>query len=267
MLKGWSNPLSPLGRAGLVESVPHHISQEAIQVYFRADPAIVQRYLPEGLEPIEGGLGYAYVGRMLKVSTSNLQQTYDNPERTQYGEGLISFFVRYGDRVGQFMPFVWVDQDWSVTFGHFMGWGKKMGDVAMTKIHPVNPGMGEIGSGTKLRGIVSRYGQRILDLGITLERVEDDAAVPNFGDTIFTLRYFPSVGPEIPAVHQLGAMRLKGTQTTGVWSGRGSLAFGPSDNEELVELGQVEVTSAYAFGRGWTTDAVVEVLKDYTAGR
>ena len=266
MLAGWSNPLSPLGRASLVEPLPHHISQEAIQVYFRADPKVIQQYLPEGLTPAQDGLGYAYVGKMVKVSASNPEQAYLNPERTQYGEGLISFFVRYGEREGQFMPFVWVDKDWSAVFGQFMGWGKKLADVAMTKLHPFNGAMGEKAPGTRLRGIVSRHRQRILDVGISFERTASADAVPNYGDTIFLVRYLPSVGPEIPVVHQLGALKLKGSRTVDVWSGTGHVTFGASDNEELAELGRVEVVGAYAFNRGWTTDAVVEVLRDYTQG-
>ncbi len=37
-LRGFGNPLSPSGRAALVEDLPHHISAEAIQVTYRVDP-------------------------------------------------------------------------------------------------------------------------------------------------------------------------------------------------------------------------------------
>lgn len=263
MLKGWSNPLSPEGRANLIEPLPHHISSEAIQVYFRTSDEVARRYLPEGVEPVDGGLGYAYVADMVKVSASDLEQPYANPERTQYGEGLVGFYGRYGNMEGRFSAYIWVTKDWSVVFGQFMGWGKKIGRVSMTKVHPFNPGMGPIGPGTRLRGLVDRHGQRIVDVGIELTRREPDDAVPSFGNRAFLLRHIPSVGPEISSVTQLCSLQLKGVRTVDVWSGVPHLSFGASDNEELVEMGDVEPTAAFYFKRGWTTDAIVEILRSY----
>lgn len=262
-LKGYSNPVSPKGIASLVEPTPHHISAEAIQVYFRLDEDLVRSYLPEGLEPVDGGLSYAYVADMVKVSDHEKDQLFLNPERTQYKEGLVGFYCQHKGIQGRYSAFVWVTQDWSAVFGQIMGWGKKIGQISMTKVHPFNPGMGELTPGKKLRGLVSRHGQRIMDLGIELTKREPDDSVPAYGNRTFLYRYFPSTGAEVPEVRQLLTLKLGGAKTVEVWSGKGFVNFGESDNEELLPLQPKEIVSAYYFKRGWTTSHETDLLIDY----
>ena len=262
-LKGYSNPVSPRGAASLVEPTPHHISAEAIQIYFRLDEDVVRSYLPEGLEPVDGGLSYAYVADMVKVSEHEKDQLFMNPERTQYREGLVGFYCQYKGMRGRFSAFVWVTQDWSAVFGHLMGWGKKIGQVTMTKMHTFNPGIGELGPGKKLRGTVARHGRTILDLGIELVQREPDDSVPAYGNRAFLYRYFPSTGPEVAEVRQLLSLQLAGARTVDVWSGKGFVRFGESDNEELLPLEPREIVGAYYFKRGWTTSHQTDLLIDY----
>jgi len=264
-LQGYSAPLSPRGTASLVEPTPHHISAEAIQVIFRVGEDVVARYLPPPLEPIEGGLVYAYVADMTKVSAHAPDQMYSNPERTQYKEGIVGFFCRYGDRTGRYSPYIWINQDWSLLFGHIMGWGKKIGRVHLTKWHEFNPGMGPLRPGVKLRGVVDRHGYRLLDMGVELvERLPDGASVPSYGNNVFLLRWFPSTGPQVKPVQQLLALNLKGVRTVDAWKCNGHVVLGDSDNEELTDLQPKEIVGAYYFKRGWTTDGVAELLWDYT---
>ena len=69
------------------------------------------------------------------------------------------------------------------------------------------------------------------------------------------------MGPEIPEVNQLCALRLTGVQTGPVWSGRPFLEFGNSDNEELAALAGAVPLRAYAYEQGWTTDTKLELLR------
>ncbi len=266
-LTGFTNPLSPSGRAELVEQTPHHISSDAIRVIFRAGRDLAARYLPDGLEPVEDGLGFAYVADMLKVSAHEPDQAFLNPERTQYGEGIVGFFAKRGELAGRFSAFIWVTQDWSMLFGQAMGWAKKMGQVHRTRLNPLNPGMQAIGPGTKLAGVVHRHGSRLLRVGIEVERAERPQDMPTYGDRSFMLRYFPSVGPAIPETRQLLSLKLQGMRTGEVFSGRPHLEFGESDNEELVPLRGVELVRAYTFKQGWTTDAILELVHDYSEPR
>lgn len=261
-LQGFSNPVSPTGRASLVEPTPHHISADAIRVVFKAGEDVARRYLPEPLEPVEDGLGFAYVADMLKVSAAEPAQPYLNPERTQYGEGIVGFYCKYGELRGRFSAFIWVTQDWSMGFGQLMGWAKKMGTVSRTRLNPFNPGMSELGAGVQLGGVVHRYGERLLRVGIDIERAEPADQLPSYGDRGFMLRYFPSVGPEIPETRQLVSLKLQNVRTGDVFSGVPSLEFGSSDSEELEPLHDAEPVRAYAYRQGWTTDSVVELVED-----
>lgn len=266
-LKGYSNPVSPLGKASLVEPVPHHISAEAIQVVFELDEDVVRSYLPDGLEPVDGGLGYAYVADMMKVSASDLDQPFSNPERTQYREGLVGFYCKHKETRGRFSAFVWVSQDWSAVFGHLMGWGKKIGHINMTKLQTWNPAVGPVRPGTKLRGTVDRYGSRILDIGIELEEKLPDDGIPSYGHRGFLYRYFPSTGPEVPEVRQLLVLQLENASTVDCWRGKGFVNLGDNDNEELLPLKPRKIVDAYYFKRSWTTDGRADLLIDYTKDR
>jgi hypothetical protein len=105
---GFGNPVSPKGLASLVENPPHHISADAIQVNFRVDPKVVNPYLPEGLSLTDDCIGYVYVADMVKVSASHPGQEFDEPQRTQYNEGLVGFYVKYDNVPGRFSAFIWV---------------------------------------------------------------------------------------------------------------------------------------------------------------
>ena len=272
-LSGFTNPLSPRGSAQAVEPAPHHISTDCIKVVFRAGETVAQAHLPEGLDAVEGGLGFAWVADMLKVSTAEPDQAFLNPERTQYGEGAVGWYCRYQGQPGIFFSSLWVTQDWSMLFGQIMGWPKKLAEVHRTRLMASNPGMELVGPGTRLAGVVHRQGHRLLRVGIEVEQAEAPADLergerPADFDgpwSIFMQRYFPSVGPDIPEVNQLCALRLAGVQTGPVWSGKPFLDFGRSDNEELEALAGAVPLRAYAYEQGWTTKTEVELLRNLGA--
>ena len=118
-----------------------------------------------------------------------------------------------------------------------------------------------------------RHGQRLLRVGIEVERAEAPADLERAelpadfagGFSIFMQRYFPSVGLDIPGVNQLCALRLAGVRTANVWSGKPFLEFGASDNEELEGLNGVELLRAFTCEQGWTTETKVELLRNLGA--
>lgn len=263
-IQGYTNPQSPLGRASLVEPVPHHISAEAIQVVFEVDSSVAKRYLPEGLEPSDPPLGFAYVANMLKVSDADPDQHAVEPERTQYDEGLVGLYCRYGEQQGRFSAFIWVTKDWSVTFGHFMGLPKKQAQVHKTRVHDYNPGMERIGAGSRLRGVVDRLGTRLLDMSVQLEEPLPDDGVPSYGHRVFLHRVLPSPSPDVPSTRQLFSLQLSGARTVDCWKGTGELTLQDGSNEELEALNPGPVVGAYFFRRGWTTAPRAELLWDHS---
>lgn len=262
-LKGFTNPLSPNGTASTVEPTPHFISADAIRVTFRAGEDVARAYLPEGLDPVDGGLGFAYVADMLKVSAHEPDQAYKSPQRTQYGEGIIGFFCEHEGVRGRFSAFIWVDQDWSMQFGTVMGWPKKIGDIHRTRLNPYNPAMGPVGPGTKLKGSVHRQGRMIFEIGVELEREEDLGAGGSQGQRAYLLRHLPSIGPKIPETRQLLALPLGQSRTGDMFSGTPHLVIGDAENEDLEPLRNVELVRGETYKSGWKTDTVLELLRDY----
>lgn len=263
-LKGFTNPLSPSGDAATVENPPHHISADAIRVVFKAGDDVARRFLPEGLEPVDDGLGFAFVADMLKVSAHAPNQAYESPQRTQYGEGIIGFYGEYKGVRGRFSAFIWVDKDWSMQFGTVMGWPKKMADIHRTRLNPFNPAMGPLGVGVGLKGSVHRMGRPVFELGVTIEREGAASNEVNHGDRAYLLRHIPQVGPSLPEIRQLVALPLAGAKTGDVYSGSGTLLIGDAENEDLDPLRDVEVIGGNAYKSGWTTDTVLELLEDYS---
>lgn len=262
-LRGYGNPLSPSGESTLVEHAPHHISANAIQVTYRVDPDAARPYLPDGLELTDDALGYAYVADMVKVSADNPDQAFLEPQRTQYTEGLVGLYCHHDGVPGRFSAFIWVSVDWSMMFGHYMGFAKKMADIWLTKNQPANPAMGPLGSGTKLRGVVHRHGTRPMTVDVALEEQLPDDGIPSYGHRVYTVRSFPSPGPGVPGVSELLAHDLASATTQNIWRASGSVALESVQNEDLDGLQPVEIVDAYYFERGWTTTGNAKLIRDY----
>lgn len=267
-LTGFSTPRTGSGRSALVEPPPHHISCDALHVAFRADPARIAPLLPPGLEPAADGSGWAMIADMVKVSAADPDRYWRSPERCNYNEGLVGFNVTLDGRQGRITPFVWVDRDWSLVMGQIFGWGKRLARVSRTRFNPVNPGLPALGPGATARGVVEREGRTVLDLTV---RIPQGAApldrLPAYGDTTFLYRYLASPGPGIAEVEQLLELPLSNVAMADIWGGEGQLAFGSADNEELGDLGAVEVTGGFLYKRGWTTAAEARLVIDYADRR
>lgn len=261
-LKGFGNPLSPSGRAALVDEPPHHISADALQVVFRVDPERAAAYLPDGLELTEDALGYAYVADMVKISEAAPDQAWVDPQQTQYQEGIVGLYCHHQGVPGRFSAFIWVTEDWSVVFGHFMGFAKKQAAVHKTRIQAANPALGPIGPGTRMAGTVHRLGRRLLHVGVELvEQVAADA-IPSYGHRVYTYRAIPSPSPDAPDLNQLFAVDLDAARTIDAWRCTGTVELFDSPDEDLAGLAPLEVVHAYAFQRGWTTKTTASLIRE-----
>ncbi|GGM08370.1 MULTISPECIES: acetoacetate decarboxylase family protein [Micromonospora] len=262
-LRGFGNPLSPTGRAALVDPPPHHISADAIQVVYRVDPDKARAYLPDGLELHPDALAYAYVADMVKVSESQPDQAWVEPQASQYQEGILGLYCTYQGQPGRFSAFIWVSEDWSVVFGHYMGFAKKQGLIHKTKIQPANPALGPVGPGTRLRGTVDRFSHRIFNVDIQLTEKIDDDAIPSHGHRVYTYRHIPSPSPDVADQRQLFALDLDRATTIDAWRGTGGVEIKTDAfNEDLDGFQPLEIVDAFTFQRGWTTKAGATLLRE-----
>lgn len=261
--RGQFSPRSATGRASLVEPLPHHISCDALHVSFRAEPGRIACFLPPGLDPLDSGEGWAMIAEMAKVSVENPDQAWHDPARSTYNEGVVGFYCRFGERVGRYTAFVWVNRDWSLGMASIFGWSKRIGEIDRTRYQPSNPAFAQPAK-THLGGVVSRYGNMVMRLSVTFdENSRTLEALPGHAGTTFLYRYIPSPAPDIADLEQLFELPLSNIVTSNIKSGAGELAFGDAPDEELKDLGPIEITGGYSYERGWTTEKKAMLLKDY----
>jgi hypothetical protein len=263
--RGFSSPRSRDGGAALVEPAPHDIACDAIHVTFRAEADRIRRFLPPGMEPLEECTGWVMIADMVKISASDPDQYRRNPERSNYNECVMGFNVRFGDKTGRFSPLIWVNRDWSMGMGNIMGWAKRLATVERSRLNPVHPTIPVEGPGAHPGGIVCRNGSNIISLSVELDGSSEKLdALPSYGATTFVYRYLASPGPDIAEVDQLLELPLSNIRMADIWRGKPSLELNSGDNEELDQLGDIEVLEGFLYKRGWTLDRKARLVHDYT---
>jgi hypothetical protein len=266
--RGFSSPRSADGGSALVEPAPHHIACDAIHVTFRAQADRIRRFLPPGMEPVDDCTGWVMVADMVKISVSDPDQYWRNPERSNYNECVLGFNVRFGDKTGRYSPLIWVNRDWSLGMGQIMGWGKRLANVERSRFNDTHPGIPALGRGAHAGGIVHRNGATIIRVGVKLDQdAEQLEALPSYGTTTFVYRFLAAPGPDIAEVDQLLELPLSNVKMAGIWRGTPKLDLGTGDNEELDQLGAIEMLDGFLYRRGWTLDTKARLVHDYAAAR
>jgi len=268
-LKGFCYPLTPNGKSSLVGNFPWHYGTEYLNIAYRTDPDEIAKWLPEPLEPgPEPDMAYVAFSKWWSVWDKGEDLAYINPGRTQYQEAAIWVGCSFKGTPGQMCLPIWVNNDFTMARGWFMGFAKKLGEVSITDYNPYNPAMNEIGIGTKMTGIVSSHGERLMQGSIEIERKIERTELPKpMGLPLFHIRHFPSLvkgaKPSVLELVKLGATDWHWDPV--VWAGKGDLKFFPSEIEEHMCLAPKEIVGAYRFRNGYTfpgAEVVHDWLKD-----
>ncbi|MDO9508195.1 MAG: acetoacetate decarboxylase family protein [Thermovirgaceae bacterium] len=255
-IKGYSYPLTPGGKSSIVGDFPWHYGTEYLNILYRTDPEAIAAYLPYPLEPgPEPDLAYAAFSRWWSVWDEEKAMPSVNPERTQYMEAAIWAGCSFKNSPGQICLHIWVDNDFSMARGWFMGFPKKLGQIYMTAYHPLNPAMPEPGPGVKMKGIAAAHGERLLEGTLNIRERVSPADLPKpMGLPLLHIRHFPSIEkgapPSVMELVSLGADDYRYGNV--VWKGVGDLRFFPSEIEEHMLLAPREVLGAYHFTSGYS---------------
>jgi acetoacetate decarboxylase len=115
--------------------------------------------------------------------------------------------------------------------------------------------MPAMGPGTRLKGIGSAHGERLIEGTIEIAREIPAKELPApLGQPIYNVRQFPSVErggrPSVLELVKLGAENARYGDR--IWAGAGNLKFFPSDIEEHMLLAPREVLGAYRYSSGYT---------------
>lgn len=267
-LKGFSYPLTPDGRSSLVGPFPWHYGTEYTVISYRANVADIARWLPEPLElGDEPDRCYVAFSRWWSVWHGGEDMTHINPGRTQYQEAAIWVGCSYQGVAGQMCLPIWVDNDFTMARGWFMGFPKKLGQIAISDYNALNPGMSKLGIGSRVTGMCSAHGEQLMRGTVTLEReISREELPPPLGRPLFHIRHFPSIvkggPPSVLELVRLGAENWNWDPV--MFAGTAELEFFPSAIEEHMPLAPIEVLGGYRFSNGYTFDGGT-VLHDWTS--
>ena len=254
-LRGFSLPLTPGVTSSVVGDMPWHYGTEYLTILYRATPGSVARYLPAPLEPgPDPDLAYVAFSKWWSLWDNQSDMAFTNPERTQYREFAVWVSCSYQGVPGHTCVHIWVDNDFTMARGWFTGFPKKFGQMYMTEHHPLNPVMGPMGPGTRLKAIGSAHGERLIEGTIRIERQIQPKELPApFGLPIYNVRQFPSVERGGSAsVLELVKLGAENARYGDIWTGAGEIKFFPSDVEEHMLLAPREVLGAYRYSSGYT---------------
>lgn len=167
------------------------------------------------------------------------------PDRTIYHEAAVGIGCRFKDKLGIFYPVMWVTTEWSLLRGILNGYQKRLADrISMTKLHPLNPGLGQVTKGAEFGGFCVKGPETTLSLKVRLEKSGSPADLPSFGST-FGLRKFPKTDPSQGEVDEPVEILKSNSRVTDVWIGTGSF-------ETSLDLGKTEPVSGAVYRSGFT---------------
>ncbi len=151
-LKGFSYPLTPNGISSVVGDLPWHYGTENLNIVYKTNPAAVAAYLPEPLEPGDDpDTVYVSFSKWYSLWDNQRDMAFVNPERARYNETIVWVSSAYKGQQGQTCLFSWVDNDFTLARGWFMGFPKKLGLTYQSEYHALNPAMNAVGIGSKIR--------------------------------------------------------------------------------------------------------------------
>jgi acetoacetate decarboxylase len=252
-LKGFSYPLTPKGTSSVVGDLPWHFGTENLNVVYETDPAAVAAYLPEPLEPGDRpGTVVVSFSKWYSLWDNQRDMAFVNPERARYSETVVWVSSAYKGEQGQTCIFTWVDNDFTMARGWFMGFPKKLGVTYKSEYNALNPQMSAVNVGTKMKGYTVAHGERLMEGTLEIEgRIEASELPKPMGLPVFNVRHFPSITPgAAPSVLELVRLNLENVRFGDVWAGKGTLKLNPSENEEYMALAPRDVVGAYYFTSG-----------------
>ncbi len=208
------------GIDSIVDRGPWHYGVDYLAVYFKSNPKVLQRLLPNFFK-VGDGVCVAYVSEFVSVSESNLHAPFSEPEKTLYKEAAIGVGCTWKGRRGVYFPIMWVDQVWSLARGWLNGYAKRLAErIVMTKLHPLNPRLKPLSRGTNLAGYCVNDGIKVLQVKVRVDGKGDAHDLVKFGAT-FGVRRFPRThNSQLGAEEPVEVIRYNSSNSD-IWVGKG----------------------------------------------
>lgn len=263
MLKGYSTPHSPEGRANLVGPPPWHYVGDLLVVEYWADPAAAAAVLPAGLElHPDGGRMAAMFVDWQSCGAEGTELT--DPSRSQYKEFFVTVNALWEGEEVAYCPYIWVDRDFALARGWIQGFPKKLGSIWITRTFGLqtraDPGLAP---GSRFGATCAAYERRLAEATVTIERPSEDGPA-HTAPPIVNARVFPRLERgrhSEPAVHELVRSRSFDRASSEIWEGSATLALFDAPDEEHAALAPQRIGRGYRFTIGYSVDDLETVAE------
>ncbi|MDG6990563.1 MAG: acetoacetate decarboxylase family protein [Nitrososphaerota archaeon] len=237
------HPLVP-GDSSAIEKGPWHYGADYIAVYFKGEKARLRGLVPAQFE-VDDGTCVAYACEIVSVADGARKMVAERPDRTLYEEAAVGVKCKFGERQGVFYPVMWVTTEWSLLRGLLNGYQKRLADkISMTKLHPLNPGLGPVAPGMEFRGFCVKGPEEVLSLAVSVEREGSASDLVSFGST-FGMRRFPRTDGSQGSIDEPVEILKSNSRVADVWTGKGSL-------NTTLDVGTVAPISGAVYKSGFT---------------
>jgi acetoacetate decarboxylase len=257
-LHGFSNPLSPKGKARAVGALPWYYSTSLINIRYKADLKEIKKLHPEPFDvsETEPDVVSCLFLSHLSFCEEDKDLLVTNPELAQYKECGINVRCRFKGAEANRTPYIWVDKDWTAFRGWFYGYPKKMGriELAFDKPHlyALNKALGKIGPGTRFGAFLEAHGERLVTAAVKLTRQITPKELPASYPT-YNINHWPSldVNSKKPLVHRVETDLGESNMLGEVWAAEPeSLVFTDSAFEEIGAIKPLKLIDAYYMTAG-----------------
>ncbi len=239
----FDHPFVP-GETSAIEPGPWHYGADYLAVYFESDPENLRQFVPEPFD-VDDGECIAYVCEIVSVSDLNRGMVASQPDRTLYHEAAVGIRSTFGEKHGVYFPVMWVTTEWALMRGLLNGYQKRLADrIALTKLHPLNPGLAPVGRGSEFTGYCMKGAENMLSVRVKVDRKGEPQDLPSFGAT-FGMRRLPKTDQSQGEVAEAVEVIKSNAKVADVWLGEGSL-------DSRLDLGKTKVKGGAVYKSGFT---------------
>jgi acetoacetate decarboxylase len=266
MLKGFTVPLSPSGKAALAGPIPWHYSSDCLVVEYWSDPSALATLLPPGVTVDATSNGRAFLWFLDWQFTASDDELTD-PARYQYREAFLLIESMFDNKPINYCPFIYVDNDAALARGWTQGFPKKLASVFQTRTFAApSAAAAPLAKGSRFGASVAAHGERLATARIQLqEKVADPSTI--FNRPTVMRRYFPQLaaaGQHKPPVDELTLSLTDNLSIVDVWSGSAELSIPEVRGEDLHVAAPKRVGRGFRLGMSYSvTD--LRILKNYAA--
>jgi acetoacetate decarboxylase len=243
--KGYTAPLSPSGREGIVPPPPWHYSGDFLIVEYRTKPDAVIAMLPEELDPADDPGAVAAIFADWQSCSDDQHELLD-PIQCQYKEFFLVVGCKFQGKPASRCIYIWVDKDFAMYRGWIQGFPKKLGSIQMTRTYPVGKATPRLEAGSKFAATCTAGSREIARAVVTLRQISKTGPTVN-DPPMHNTRHFPAYDGTTPDVFELVKAGGYDREVTEVWEGDAEFTLGSNTIEDLRAIAPKEIIKGYRF--------------------